>query len=194
MTEPPTDLSVNIPIGRAITGVEAFAVDETGAPVAAGEVGELWVRGPTVMIGYWGDAERSAASLVPFGVPHLPDRAYRTGDLVEADTDGNWIYRGRRDHQIKLRGYRIELGDVEAAIASHPDVKECAVVLSSDKRGEPVLAAFVVGGVEGRDLVDHVAEALPSYMLPSEWHHLDALPRTSTDKIDRRALPPLSRD
>ena len=100
----PTD---SIPIGRAITGVETFAVGEDGS-VLQGEVGELYVRGPTVMQGYWGDEERTQAALSATGRARAAV-VYRTGDLAYLDDNGDWIFLGRRDSQIKSRGYRIEL-------------------------------------------------------------------------------------
>ena len=103
-----------IPIGRSIDGVEVFGVTDDGRAAEPGEVGELFVHGPTVMRGYWGDAERTGRSLVrdPTGRFHQP--VYRTGDLVRQRANGDYRLSGRRDHQIKSRGYRIELGEVES--------------------------------------------------------------------------------
>lgn len=179
-----------IPIGRAIGDVEVWAADEQGRRVPPGEVGELWVRGPTVAYGYWGDAERTARAFVanPSG---LPDRVYRTGDLVRQNADGDLLFLGRRDHQIKSRGYRIELGDVEAALYAHPQVVECAVVAVPDEIVGNRLKAFVVtrgAGVTGTDLARFCATLLPRYMVPDTFTFLRALPRTSTGKTDRTAL------
>src|SRR5262249_37932447 len=110
-----------VPIGRPIRDVDVLVVAGDGRLAATGEVGELWVRGSTVMAGYWADPERTAAALVadPLG---LPGCAYRTGDLAYRDGDGVHWFVGRRDAQVKSRGYRIELGDVEAAVHAHPAV------------------------------------------------------------------------
>ena len=104
------------PIGRAIDGVEVFAVTEDGHRAEPGEVGELYVRGPSVTPGYWGDPERTAEAVVASPVGRSGETAYRTGDLVEELTDGTYRFLGRRDAQIKSRGHRIELGEIETAI------------------------------------------------------------------------------
>ena len=180
-----------IPIGVAIPNVECYVVGEDGALVARGEVGELWVRGSTVMQGYWGDPERSARGLIagPFAGP-LSDRLYKTGDLLQEQEDGNFRFLGRRDAQIKSRGYRIELGDIESALYAHPDMVECAVVAIPDELVTNRLKAFVVvRGELGRDdLVRFLSDKIPSYMVPDTFEFRDVLPKTSTGKIERRAL------
>ncbi|MEY2448845.1 MAG: hypothetical protein QOH79_2321 [Acidimicrobiaceae bacterium] len=168
-----------IPIGRAIDDVDVFDVD-----------GELWVRGRTVMQGYWNDAERTARSLVPHERNGGPDLAYRTGDVVELGDDGLYRFLGRRDNQIKSRGNRIELGDIEAALYSHPDVDECAVLAIPDDIVSNRLRAIVASKAPlvARDLTRFCAERLPRYMIPDAIDVVDTLPKTSTGKIDRQAL------
>jgi amino acid adenylation domain-containing protein len=184
-----------IPIGKAIPNVECYVVGEDGEVVPHGEVGELWVRGSTVMQGYWGDPERSRRGLVPnrFAGP-LTDNLYRTGDLVQEDADGDYKFLGRRDAQIKSRGYRIELGDIEAALYGHTDVVECAVVAIPDELVTNRLKAFVVTrGELGRDdLVRFLSGRIPGYMIPDIFEFRDALPKTSTGKIARRELSVLA--
>lgn len=180
-----------IPIGKAVDNDFVFAVREDGALAAPGEIGELYVRGATVMRGYWGDPERTARSLVPDPVGSaLVDPVYRTGDLVEALGDGNYRYVGRRDAQIKSRGYRIELGDVEAAINLHPGVVECAVLAVADELVTNRLIAYVTvrDNSTEADLVRFCGERLPRYMIPESFGLLAELPKTSTGKIDRRSL------
>lgn len=184
-TDPP------ISIGRAIDNVETFVVDADDNLVAPGEAGELLVRGPTVMAGYLGDAERTALRLTPSPLKaHLGDMVYRTGDLVEEMDDGNYRFLGRRDDQIKSRGYRIELGDIEAALNSHPKVVEVAVVAIPDDLVSNRLIAFAVTNEElaPKDLLRFCGEALPSYMVPESVTFQAELPKTGTGKIDRRAL------
>jgi amino acid adenylation domain-containing protein len=185
------DPPLAIPIGKPISGVEAFAVGEDGNDVAPGEVGELYIRGPTVMQGYWADAERTSASLLrEWRRDGNPYPVYRTGDLARLDEDGNWVFLGRRDAQIKSRGYRIELGDIEATLHEHPAVVECAVVPVPDELVTNRIKAFVVarGDVGPDDLGGFCAERLPRYMAPELWEFRDELPRSSTGKIDRRRL------
>jgi amino acid adenylation domain-containing protein len=184
-----------IPIGKGIPNVECYVVGEDGTIVNPGEVGELYVRGSTVMQGYWGDPERTAKGLIvnPFGGA-LTDRIYKTGDLVQEDAEGNYRFLGRRDNQIKSRGYRIELGDVETAIYAHPDVVECAVVAVPDELVTNRLKAYVVvrDGLSRSDLIQFLGERIPPYMVPDMVEFRDVLPKTSTGKIERRALSALS--
>jgi amino acid adenylation domain-containing protein len=185
--EPPA----SIPIGKAITGVECFAVRDDGTVAPRGEVGELYVRGPTVMQGYWGDAERTNRTLLrDWGGKTGEFPVYRTGDLVHLDENGDWIFLGRRDSQIKSRGYRIELGDIESALNQHRGVVECAVVAIPDEVVTNRIKAYVVRRSElGNDELNRfLGERLPRYMAPDLYEFRDDLPRSSTGKIDRRAL------
>jgi amino acid adenylation domain-containing protein len=180
-----------IPIGRAIDGEEVFAVTEDGRRASPGEVGELFVRGLTVMQGYWGDPTRTSRSLVrgPLGDPGR-DPAYRTGDLVVEQPDGMYRLLGRRDHQIKSRGYRIELGEIETALYAHPAVVECAVIAVPDPIITNRIKAFVVtrSDVTDRELARSCMERLPRHMIPESFEFRGSLPKTSTGKIDRRSL------
>jgi amino acid adenylation domain-containing protein len=180
-----------IPIGRAIDNVDVFAVTDDGRLAADGEVGELYVRGPTVMQGYLGDAEKTASRLLPnpFGGV-LEQPVYRTGDLVQRTPDGSYRFLGRRDSQIKSRGYRIELGEIEAALYGHPAVLECAVVAIPDDLVTNRLHAHVTlrSDVSKAELASFLSERIPAYMIPEEFRFAEALPRTSTGKVDRRTL------
>jgi amino acid adenylation domain-containing protein len=187
----PEDQSEPIPIGKAIDDVGVFAVTDEGRVARAGEVGELYVRGTTVMHGYWGDSERTARALFPN--PHggeVRDPVYRTGDLVRQDDDGNYRLMGRRDHQIKSRGYRIELGEIESALYAHPAVLECVVIAEPDEMITNRIKAYVVtrDGAGERELVKFCAGRIPQYMIPGEFEFREELPKTSTGKIDRQAL------
>jgi amino acid adenylation domain-containing protein len=180
-----------IPIGKAIADDEVFAVTDEGHRAEPGEVGELYVRGATVMRGYWADPDRTAERLVPDpSRAEFQDPVDRAGDLVSQDIDGNWRYLGRRDAQIKSRGYRIELGEIEAALYAHPGVEECAVVAVADDLVTNRIKAFVVvkGGLRSDDLTATCAERLPRYMIPETFIVRQRLPKTSTGKIDRQAL------
>jgi amino acid adenylation domain-containing protein len=177
-----------IPIGKPVPGTDVFAVREDGRRAAPGEPGELCVRGPTVMQGYWRDPGRTAAVLEPPAGGGFP--TYRTGDFASLDAAGDWHFHGRRDSQVKSRGYRIELGEIEAALGRHPSVEECAVVAVPDDVVTNRIRAYVVAtGSVGRDeLVAFASDRLPRYMVPESFDVLGELPRTATGKIDRRAL------
>lgn len=193
-----------VPIGIDCENCEGVVVDEDLEPVADGTAGELLVRGGTLMEGYWGDPEKSAASfLSDFRYPHLSDRFYRTGDIVARQDDGNYAFFGRADHMVKIRGYRIELGEVEAALHRFDGLVEAAVVVVdslSSATDDRELVAFVVGenGTMNEDgsiaeLKRHIEGIVPKYMVPSLFLRLDKLPTTSTGKVDRQALARLAK-
>jgi amino acid adenylation domain-containing protein len=174
-----------IPIGRAIDNVDAFvnASDDDN-------VGELLVRGGTVMEGYWGDEEGTRARLIQDPRGETCDLVYRTGDLVRPREDGTLEFLGRRDSQVKTRGHRVELGEIEAALYAHPDVLECAVTAVPDEVFTSRLRADVVvrGALDQSVLVSFCVERLPHYMIPETFAFHAELPKTSTGKIDRQAL------
>ena len=180
-----------LPIGRACENAAVFVLDEELGPVASGQVGELWVRGPTVMKGYCGRPEETSERLRQNPLHDVfPDPAYRTGDLVRVRPDGNLEFVGRRDHQVKSRGYRIELGDIETTLNAHPGVREAAVVAVPDERIGARLVGFVSAqaDLDETELRRHCAQALPRYMVPGAVVVDAALPHTSTGKIDRQEL------
>ena len=180
-------------IGRACPYDEALVLDDALRPVPAGGVGELWVRGASVMHGYWGKPERSALALQTIDIaPGIRDRAYRTGDLARVLPDGNLEFLGRRDHQVKTRGYRVELGEVETRLAAHLGVDEAVVIAVPDEEITNRLKAVVVcragAEVTADELRQHCARTLPRYMVPETVEFRKELPRTSSGKVDRRAL------
>jgi amino acid adenylation domain-containing protein len=183
---PNQQLGDSVPIGRPIAGVTATIEREGGAPAAEGEVGELLIAGPTVMHGYWGDPERTARVLSSRG----GERVYRTGDLVRRERSGDLVFIGRRDAQIKTRGYRVELGEIEAALHALECVQEAAVVAVPDETVTNRLKAFVVtrDPVSELELARLCGQRLPHYMIPDEFEFRAELPKSTTGKVDRRAL------
>jgi L-proline---[L-prolyl-carrier protein] ligase len=183
---------VSIPIGRACGNTEVFALTEDGRVADVGEEGELYVRGTAVMDGYWGHPRLSADVLMPDPRGEPRQSVYRTGDLVRLRDDGDYEFLGRRDHQIKSRGYRIELGDIEAALGADPMLAESAAVAVPHPDWGTAVVAWVVprngSVVDERTVRGHAAKLLPRYMVPSRVEVLDALPRTSTGKVDRQRL------
>ena len=183
----------SIPIGRPCANVEDLVVDGEDRPVVAGEVGELLIRGGVVMQGYWGMAEKTAQGFYRrAGAADGPDVFYRTGDLVQRQTDGNYRYLGRKDRQIKTRGYRVELDEIEVALLAHAEVEQAAVYTVPDGQGSHLIEAAVVprAGVTpgAAELMEHLAGRLPPYALPARLTVTEDFPRTSTGKIDRRTL------
>jgi L-proline---[L-prolyl-carrier protein] ligase len=149
------------------------------------------VHGPTVMQGYWGDAERSERVLAPLPAAGFgQDPVYRTGDLVRERSDGALLFLGRRDAQVKRRGYRIELGEIERALEAHDAVLECAARAEPDELAGTRITAYVVvrEEVDEADLLAACLERIPRYAVPDAFAFMGALPKTSTGKIDRQAL------
>jgi acyl-CoA synthetase (AMP-forming)/AMP-acid ligase II len=146
--------------------------------VGAGEIGELFVQGPTVMAGYWPVARDSGVE-------------YATGDRVSWDASRQLCYHGRRDFMVKVRGYRVEIHDVEFALAEHPLVAETVVTACDDGDSGKVLVAHVVArdaSLSVLGLKTHCSRRLPSYMVPQRVQLLAELPITSTGKVDRQKL------
>jgi amino acid adenylation domain-containing protein len=169
---PPPEDATSIPIGRASCGDVATILDADGKPVPEGEVGELFIDGPTVMLGYWDAGKRTPAK-----------HPYPTGDLVSRRPDGELAYHGRRDHMVKIHGFRVELGEVEVALQDHPGIQEAIVCVH-----EKELVAVAVPSdpaVSVLDVKRHCASRLPKYMVPFGVKLVKALPRTSSGKIDR---------
>jgi acyl-CoA synthetase (AMP-forming)/AMP-acid ligase II len=167
-------------------------VDETGRDVEPGQEGELCIAGPGVMQGYWNLPEQTERGFL-VGADGV--RWYRTGDLVVEQPDGDYVYRGRRDRMVKRRGYRVELGEIEAGLYRHARVKEAAVVAAQSEEGVTIsayLAANAGGPASLIEMKRFCAENLPLYMVPDRIVWLDALPKTSTDKIDYQRLKSLN--
>jgi amino acid adenylation domain-containing protein len=182
------------PIGRVWDGVESLVVDDQNREVAVGERGELLVRSPTAMSGYWRRPDLSEKAF--YARPGHSDMAeffYRTGDLVVDEGGGVYRFHGRKDRQIKLRGFRIELDEVEAALACHEAVDEVAAILiPGDNGSDCIVAAATLKPGFDASIADEIrttaADRLPAYALPERIDILDSLPRTATEKIDRNIL------
>jgi amino acid adenylation domain-containing protein len=182
-----------LPIGRALPGYELHVLDPDGDPVPEGEAGELWIGGPGVARGYRNDTARSAERFPPDPFSdRVGARLYGSGDVVRRREDGELLFLGRIDDQVKIAGHRIEPGEVEQALGTHPDVRHAAVVAREDVAGHKRLVAYAVprnGSAETGLLMEHLAQRLPRYMLPATIELLPELPLTPRGKVDRAALP-----
>jgi amino acid adenylation domain-containing protein len=182
------------PIGKACANTEVFAVTSEGRRVSRpGEVGELYVRGPSLMRGYWGQSAKTSEALVPNPFrAEYDELVYRTGDLVTLEPTGDYAYLGRRDSMVKVRGYRVELGEVEATLYRHPAIREAVVLPVPDEllgsRLRAVVTAAGASNLTHENVLDHCRQWLPGYMVPDIIEFREALPRTSTGKVDRAGL------
>jgi amino acid adenylation domain-containing protein len=187
------DSDAPVPIGPIANIAEALVVDAGDRVVEHGEVGELLVRTPTMMQGYWGRPELNARAFYRRGAESGSDEVYyRTGDLVRQDADGVFHFIGRKDRQIKVRGYRVELDEIEAALTAMSEVAESAVFPLPDGNGSQSIRAAVMlregSKLTEADILARLKKTLPWYAVPSSLHCREDLPRTSTGKISRLEL------
>jgi amino acid adenylation domain-containing protein len=202
------------PMGRPITNIQVYVLDDWQKPVAVGVVGELYIGGAGLARGYLGQPKETAAKFVPnpFGT-EAGARLYRSGDRVRWRADGTLEYIGRVDHQVKLRGYRIELGEIENILQQNDLVQQVVVRVREIRLGDLRLLAYVVpqpqrssslgeeaangAPVKSRmedsawknELLDLAAAHLPHFMVPSDIIVMNALALTPNGKIDDKALP-----
>ena len=183
-------VDATVPIGQPLQNTQFHVLDARGTEVPIGVVGELCIGGEGVARGYLGRPELTAGRFIDGGTL---GRLYRTGDLGRWRNDGTLECLGRNDFQLKIRGYRIEAGEVEHVLLAHPAVARAVVVGRPAPGGETRLLAYVVphpgADIEEETLRAHVAQRLPSYMVPQRCLALPTLPLTTSGKIDRNALP-----
>jgi amino acid adenylation domain-containing protein len=189
-----------ISIGRPIANTQLYVLDSTMQPVLPGVMGELYIGGAGVALGYLNRPELTAERFVsdPFSGT-AGARLFRTGDLAYYRSNGMLECLGRADDQVKIRGYRIELGEIEAVLAGQPKVRSCVVLAREDVPGPKQLVGYVVPRDDSdipstTDLGAFLKKELPEYMVPTKFVYLEALPLTPNGKIDRKALPPPSRE
>ncbi len=194
----PEDGSENgiVPVGRPLENNEIYVLDAHLEPVPVGVAGDLYLAGIGLARGYLNDPVRTEEAFVPN--PHRPgERMYRTGDRGLYRADGNILFLGRKDDQIKIRGQRVELGEIESVLATHPAVRQCAVVAHKRPDGYYLVAYCVLRPAQADDpslgsaerLRDFLGDLLPQYMVPSRFVTMESLPTTVSGKVDRKLLP-----
>ncbi|OGG44403.1 MAG: hypothetical protein A3F84_00830 [Candidatus Handelsmanbacteria bacterium RIFCSPLOWO2_12_FULL_64_10] len=177
-----------VPIGRPFGSTRAVVVGDRDEPVEG--VGELLLGGEQVAPGYWGDAARTAQAFVslPGGTPCGP--WYRTGDLVERNARGDLVYRGRKDHQMKIMGHRVELQEVENVVRETASARQAiALGWPPTASGAEGVILFLAGAqASDESILAGCRRRLPPYMVPREIHRLEEMPLNASQKVDRRAL------
>lgn len=181
------DYSAGVPIGRPFPNEEVFLLDGEDREVREpGTVGELCVRGTALALGYYRAPEQTAAAFVPDPRnPAYPELIYRTGDLARYRPDGELMYSGRKDFQIKHLGHRVELEEVERAVSALPGVERCCCVYREEKQK---IYGFYMGELEENQLRRQLKEQLPYFMVPGALTRVDQFPLTKNGKIDRKEL------
>jgi acyl-CoA synthetase (AMP-forming)/AMP-acid ligase II len=178
-------------IGVPIPDLQIHLLNDALLPVVEGEVGEIFVGGPGVARGYLNRAELTSERFLADPLSESDGRLYRSGDLARRRADGELVYLGRADRQVKINGFRIELGEVEAVLASFAGVAQVCVVAHTGAVGQRLAAYFVASGAgaEAASLSRFAEEQLPAQMRPAFYTRMDALPINGNGKIDRDALP-----
>lgn len=184
-----------VPIGKPIANIQIHILGKRYQPAPLIVPGELHIGGIGLARGYINRPDLTAERFIPDPFSKVPGtRLYKTGDLARWLESGNIEYLGRIDFQVKIRGFRIELGEIEAVLDQHPDIKESVVVAREDGGGHKRLISYIVANrhadLSREDLRRFLEEKLPDYMIPSALVPLDAMPVTTSGKVDRKALPP----
>ncbi|MFE9428493.1 non-ribosomal peptide synthase/polyketide synthase [Kitasatospora sp. NPDC006697] len=188
---PGDPLPAALPIGRPLDDTRAYVLDDRMQPQPPGIPGELYFAGAGVARGYAGRGGATAARYLadPFGAPG--ERLYRTGDLARWSGDGELLFAGRADQQLKIRGFRVEPAEIEACLTEHQEISEAVVSLHRQPGGRKVLVAHLVApaGLDPAALRARLAERLPDYMVPAAFVTVPELPLTANGKVDHRRLP-----
>lgn len=178
-----------IPIGQPIKNTQAYILDENLNLLPIGVEGEIYLSGAGVAKGYLGRKELSSERFIdnPFV---SGEKMYQTGDVAKWGEDGQLIFVGRNDDQVKLRGFRIELGEIQYQIELMPSIKQ-AVVVIDEMNNEPVLVAYFekLSEIDEQQIKQHLQEHLPAYMSPDIYIELDSIPLNNNGKVDKNRLP-----
>jgi amino acid adenylation domain-containing protein len=188
----PTDVNEPIPIGKACANTEIFALNEDGSKSEIGEVAELYIKSSSLSCGYWNDRIKTNQAFVSNPLNQaFEEKVYRTGDLVKKMPDGNYVFIGRKDDQIKNMGYRIELGEIDFALQSIHLVNDAATIAVNipGKDGLQIISYIETTNSVDFDLIWHkLDQKLPKYMIPNKIKTINSFPRSENGKIDKILL------
>ena len=180
------DLNEVIPIGKPFKNTGILLLDENNKEVPDGQVGEIYVRGTCLTLGYYNDPIRTKEVFVKNPLNKVYDETiYKTGDLARYNEKGELIFIGRKDTQIKHMGHRIELGEIEAITSSIDEIRSNCCLFDSKKKK---IVLIYAGKVDKNHVICNLKDKLPRYMIPNKIIKLDNIPLTANGKIDRRLL------
>ena len=179
-----------VPIGSCIGNTNAIIVDKQNQLTAIGEIGELYLTGPSLAEGYYQDEQKTARAFITREHKNTPHIWYKTGDLVLLNDRQEIEYIGRLDDQIKVRGHRVETSEIEITLLNHPSISQAAIIPVTQASGVKDIYAFIVGSQDKSVEVirDYLSQTLPSYMLPHKIIARKALPLTANGKLDKALL------
>ena len=187
----------SVPYGKAMHNQGMYVLNHQLEPCPTWVVGDIYIGGIGLALGYWGDKEKTDAVFIKH--PVTGARLYRTGDLGRMMPDGNIEFMGRSDFQVKVQGHRIELGEIEHNLSQHPSIKDVVVSTTGERHGDKSLVAYVIPqlGKPGSDTstftpVDvrsFLSSKLPAYMVPRKYVQMKEFPLTANGKLDRSRLP-----
>jgi len=183
--------SESIPIGKPMSNTQIYVLDENRQLTPEGEIGEIYIAGNGIARGYYNREDLTSEKFVlnPFDTD---TRMYRTGDLAKWLPDGNLLYFGRLDEQVKINGHRIELGEIEAALIAIPQIKLATVVMSTHFDSEPRLVAYLQptnSSDKHPNVYEELSKIVPVFMIPNIFMWVDDFPLTTNGKIDKKSLP-----
>lgn len=175
-----------IPIGRPFRNTKVLLLSEKGEEVPYGDVGEIYLRGTCVTLGYYNNKEKTDEAFVqnPLNKAY-PELVYKTGDLAKYNKYGELVFVSRKDSQIKHMGHRIELGEIEAAVSTCKEIHRACCVYNKDIKK---IFLYYTGNIEVNALLKYLKDALPRYMLPLVCERLESMPLTDNGKLNRKLL------
>jgi amino acid adenylation domain-containing protein/non-ribosomal peptide synthase protein (TIGR01720 family) len=184
--------TASIPVGKAIDNSQMYVLDSNLKPLPYGIVGEIYLSGIGLAKGYLNLPEKTAEKFLPHPfLKNKNEKIYKTGDLGKLLSDGNVVFVGRIDHQVKIKGFRVELGEIEAVMDNCNLIKQSVLKVWQNEQNENYIAAYVISenvGVRIQDIRDYLKKYLPIYMVPSAFVELKDIPLTINGKIDTNAL------
>lgn len=175
-----------LPLGEPCSNVSVFLLDDMSLPTETGEISELCIKSPQLALGYWADEKSTKDKFKTVLINGKIERIYKTGDLVRYDKNGDLLFIGRKDFQVKRHGYRIELGEIEYIAGSMKEVNDSACIYTNEK-----ILLYYSGIGTVQEVQKYLQKSLPAYMLPDLIYKIKSIPKNVNGKIDRTKLKEL---